>query len=84
MYTLELNGSRVHEVVIDMTNGSGNGKLRGIGTDGKGARNGKEENREESGWRKRRFLVFCFVFNLPKKIYAPFFFSTTPHKENPF
>ena len=33
MYTSELNGSRVHEVVVGMMNGSGDGRLRGIGTD---------------------------------------------------
>ena len=38
MYTLELNGARVHKVVVSMTNGSGDGRLRGTGTDRKRVR----------------------------------------------
>ena len=55
-YTLEFNGSRVvlHKVVVGMTNGSEDGRLRGIGTDRKRVR--IERKRVE---RKVGFL-FCF------------------------
>ena len=35
MFTLESNGLRVHKVVVGMTNGSGDGWLRVVGTDRK-------------------------------------------------
>ena len=76
MYTLAFNGSRVHKVVVGMTNGSGDGRSRGIGTE-------RKRVERKVGGGKGDFLVFCFVFN-PHKKDVPFFFSTTPHKENPF
>ena len=77
MYTLELNGSRVHEVVIGMTNGLGDGRLRGIGTDRKGVRKERKRVERKVGGGKCDFLVFCFVFNPPKKT-VPLFFNHTP------
>ena len=77
MYTLELNGSRVHKVVVGMTNGSGDGRLRGIGTD-KESKKRKEESREESGRREERFF-----FQPPLKDRAPFF-PPHPIKKIPF
>ena len=72
MYTLELNGSRAHKVVVGMTNRSGDGKLRGIGTDGKRVRKERKRAERKVGGGKSDFLVFCFVFNPPKNR-APFF-----------
>ena len=82
IYLLELNGSRVHKVVVGMMNASGDGRLRGIETDRKRVRIEKKRVERKLGGEKGDFLVFWFVFNPPKKP-CPFF-STTPHKENPF
>ena len=60
MYELELSGSRVHEVVIGMTNGSGDGRLRGTGTDRKGVRKERKRVEGKVGRGKGDFLVFCF------------------------
>ena len=66
MYTLELNGSRLRKKVVGMTNASEDGRLRGIGPDReRESKNRKEENREESGRRKRRFFGFLFCFQPP-------------------
>ena len=78
MYTLELNGSRVHKVVVGMTNGSGDGRLRGTGADRKRVRKERKRVERKSGrGGKGDFLVFCFVFNPPKKT-VPLFFNHTP------
>ena len=83
MYTLELNGSRVHKVVVSMRNGSGDGWIRRRGTNRKRVREKRKRVERKVGGGKDDFLVFCFVFNPPKKNRAPFI-STTAHKENPF
>ena len=78
VYTLQLNGSRVHEVVIGMTNASGNGRLRGIGTDRKRVIKERKRVERKVGGGKCDFLVFCFVFNPPNKtVPPPFFFNHT-------
>ena len=73
----------VHKVVVGMTNGSGNGRLRGIGTYRKRVRKERKTEERKVGGGKGDFLGFGFIFNPPQKT-VPLFFLTTPHKENPF
>ena len=65
MYTLELNESRVHKVVVGMTNGSGDGRLRGTGADRKRVRKERKRIERKSGRRERRFFGFLFCFQPP-------------------
>ena len=65
MYTLESNGSRVHKVVVGVMNGSGDGRLRGIGTDRKRVRIERKRVERKVGGGKSDFLVFCFFFQPP-------------------
>ena len=80
MHKLELNGSRVG---VGMTNGSGDGRLRGIETDRKRVRIERKRVERKVGGEKGDFLVFCFVFN-PLKIAEPLFFRPHPIKKIPF
>ena len=69
--------------MVGITNGLGVGRLRGIGTDRKRMRKESKTVEREVGGGKGDFLVFCFVFNSPKKT-VPFFFQPHPIKKIPF
>ena len=58
-------GQRVHKLVVGMTNGSGNGRLRGVGTDRKRAR--------KEGGKAIFFSLFTTPHPPPKENRAPFF-----------
>ena len=67
----------MHEVVIGMTNGSGDGRLRGIGTDRKGVITERKRVERKKGGGKGDFLGFV-LFSTPLKKPCPFFFNHTP------
>ena len=62
MYSLELNGPRVHKVVVGMTNGSGDGRLSWTGTERKRVRKERKKVERKVGGGKGDFF---FVFNPP-------------------
>ena len=66
-----------------ITNGSGDGGLRGIWADRKKVRKDRKRVEREVGGGKCDFLVFCFVFDPPKKTVPPFF-QPRPIKTIPF